>query len=303
MRKPKGRLRRAIEQFVISRIAWLFGRLVKGMSLRACRRVADSFAWLLGVFFTRRMRLADRNIAAAFPEMSPTQRKAVRVGAVRNIARTMIELLKMAWLSPEELAQLVRFEGLERIRAAREQGRGILLLTAHYGNWEVMGAALTPEFGQLSVIARDAPHGLTATLINQARERHNMRVLAQTDVREIVTTLKSGGLLGVLPDQHAAAGGVLLDFLGRPAWVFTGPATMAMRTGAAVVPGFCVRGADGNLIAQVGAPIEMADTGDREADVLENTRRISGAIEQAIREHPDMWLWLHDRWKTVHEAQ
>lgn len=301
--RPKSRAQRAIEQAIISRIAWLVSVLARRLSLRAVRRLADGVAWVLMRLFPRRQRLAAANIAATFPDFTPQQVRAVREESVRSICRTLVELLKLPSMSAEQLRMAMDTRELERVLAAGREGRGLIVLSAHFGNWEWMGALLADAGLTTYVVARDAHHSLTARLVNDARASHGMKVIGREDLRGMMGALRRGEALGILPDQHALDGGVLIDFLGRPAWSFTGPALLAMRTGARVVPAFCPRLPDGTLALEVLPEVAMVDTGDREADLLTNTRRIHAAIETIIRRHPGQWLWLHDRWKQHPAAE
>jgi KDO2-lipid IV(A) lauroyltransferase len=292
----KSVFRHNLEQAALSRLAASTSWLAQRASLPVLRSFADRFAGLVMLISGRRQRLADANIAAAFPELSARERTAIRKGSVRNICRTMIELLKLPAMSPEQVAQLVRLEEGPQMRETLQE-RGIILLTAHYGNWEWMGARLAQEV-PITSIARDAAHDLTASLINNARASHGMKVIGREDLRRMINVLRGKEMLGILPDQHALQGGVLCDFLGRPAWSFTGPALLAARTGAQVLPAFCVRQADGTFLIEVRPPLDIVDTGDRDADLQVNTQTIMTALGDAIRRHPEQWLWLHDRWRS-----
>lgn len=296
-------MRRKIEQALISRLTRYLSRRIQRMSLSAVQRLGRRLAWLVIALAPSRRRLADHNIALAFPEMTSQQRREVRLESVRNITCTMLELLKLPAISPAELAELVDAEGFEHLQAAAGEGRGVILLTAHYGNWEVMGAWLAQQLPQVYVVARDAAHQVTASVINEAREAHGLRVLDRDDVRQMLRALNSGGALGILPDQHALRGGVLVEFMGRPAWSFSGTALLAQRSGAIVVPIFCWRTPEGRFRTQIQPPVELVDTGERKADALTNTCRILAVIEAQIYRQPGPWLWLHNRWKTHEQGE
>ena len=297
----KSRTRHNLEQALLSRLAafgsWAAGR----MSPRVLGWIADGFAALVMVATRKRQRMADANLAATFPERSHRERDAIRRASVRNICRTMLELFRLPYMSAEQLAACVKLDAGPMMREVLTQ-RGILLITAHYGNWEWLGARLAQEV-PITVIARDAAHDLTASIINDARASHGMKVIGRGDLRRMIAVLRSKEVLGILPDQHALNGGVLRNFLGRPAWSFTGPALLAARTGALVLPAFPVRQPDGTFEVEVMPPLDLLDTGDREADLLTNTQSILDTIGDAIRRHPEQWLWLHDRWKMKSPEQ
>lgn len=299
----KNAFRRKIEQALISRVTLASSALVRALPLSVVQGLGRRVAGLIMLLFQSRQRMADRNLAATFPDMTAPQRRRVRVASVQNICCTMLELFKLPAISPAELADLVDVEGVEHLQAALAQGRGLIILTAHYGNWELLGAWLAQQVPEIYVIARDAAHNLTANLINQARASHGLQVVDRDNVRQMLRVLNAGSVLGILPDQHSLRGGVLVDFLGRPAWSFTGTALLAQRSGAIIVPHFCWRTPEGRFRVQIQPPLELVETGDRQADALTNTRLILAVIEEQIYRQPEPWLWLHNRWKTHAEAE
>jgi KDO2-lipid IV(A) lauroyltransferase len=299
MSREKTKFRKSIERALTRATAALFGVLVRFLPLAFLQRLADGVAWLLRGLAPSRQRIARQNLQAAFGDRyTPAQYKAIAAEATRGLCRTMIELFKLAYLTPEQVARMVRMEGLEYVEAGLAQGHGVIIITAHFGNWELLGAALGDAGLPGSVIARDSAENFTARRINHSRETHGMQVLTQEDLRGMLRTLQANHILGILPDQHAAFGGIIVDFLGRPAATAVGPATLALRTGCAVIPGFSYRQPDGTYRLRFFPPLELVRTGDREHDVRENTLLFNQVIGEQIREHPEQWLWLHRRWKV-----
>lgn len=269
------------------------------LPLRVVWWFADRMAGAILLTSGRRRRMADANIAAAFPEMTPAERRGVLTRSARNASRTLAEMLKLPYMSDEELRALVPAPPLDPIREALASGSGVLLVTAHLGQWEWSAIRVAQELGRtITVVARPHKHPGADKTIRDARASHGLRILDRDERLEMVRVLKSREVLGILPDQHALDGGVKVDFMGRPAWTSTGPAWLARATGARVFPGFCLRRWDGTFEGILLPELELVATDDREADLAENTRRVNAAIEQAIRLAPDNWLWLHDRWKT-----
>jgi KDO2-lipid IV(A) lauroyltransferase len=293
----KNETRRRIEQRILVAIAWWCSVTTRLVPWPVLRTLSDLLAYVAMLISPRRQRLAEANIAASFPDLSPAECRGIRRRSVRNATRTMLELFKLAALTKEQLGRLVVCEGGEPLHQAVAEGSGVLVITGHFGSWELLGAYLSEFVAPVTIVARDEGRGPTERFLNQARRAHCLEVIGRNDARRMLRVLRSGGMLGILPDQHAARGGQLLDFLGRPAWTFTGPAYLAARAGARVFPTFCVRDFAGPFRVEVWPEVVLAHTGDDEADVTENTRRINAAIEQAIRAHPDNWLWLHNRWK------
>jgi KDO2-lipid IV(A) lauroyltransferase len=270
------------------------------LPLDSLRRLADGAAWLVRTAVPSRQCIAVDNLRQVFGDRyTEREYRALAAQVTRSICRTMVELLKSRYLSAEQIHALVRTEGLEHVRAALDQGHGVIMLSGHYGNWELMGEMLAESGFPVTVIARDSQERFTASLINRARESHGMEVLEREDARAMLRALRSGRILGILPDQHAAGGSIVVDFLGRPAATAVGPATLAARTGALMVPSFCRRQPDGTFQAVFYPPLPLVASGDREADVHANTILVNQALEKEILAHPEQWLWLHRRWKVA----
>ena len=300
--RAKSPQRRSIEQFFVRGIARLFGFLVRILSLRTLQRIGNAGGLLVMATTPWRQKLADRNMQAVFGDKyNARKRRRMRRLVNQGICKTMLELLKVPYLTPDQIQRLVQIEGLQYLREAVAQGKGGIVLTAHFGNWELANPLFLMEGLPLSMVARDAPSDSVATMINRARERHGGKVVDRDDVRGMLAALRQGRLLAILPDQHAKPGGIRGAFLGLAALVAPGPALFAARTGCPVIPMFVFRQPDDTFICRISPPLALQKTGDREADVAANTQIIMDAIGERIREAPEQWLWLHDRWRP-HDA-
>ncbi len=274
--------------------------LARVLPLGWLRTIATGFGYILCLLVPSRQRMAAENIRKAFGDrFTAAQRRAIARQSTINISKTMLELLKMQYLRPEQVEKLVSLEGLKHLQAPHQRGQGVILLTAHFGNWELGGARITAEGYPMVVIARDASEQFSASVINRARTRHNMTVIGREDLRAMLETLRSNKLLAILPDQHAARGGIVVDFLGRPAATAPGPAVLALRTGCAIVPFFTYRQPNGTLHTRLFPPLEFTATSNRGEDVRALTQKINQTIGAQIAEYPDHWLWLHNRWKPI----
>ncbi len=277
--------------------------MARVLPLSWLRGVATIIAHLICLFIPSRQRMAAENIGKAFGNrFTAAERRRMARQVTINICRTMVELLKMQYMGPEDIKKLVSLEGLEHLRTAQQHGKGIIVVSAHFGGWEPGGARITAEGFPMVVIARDANEKHSASLINRARRRHNMTAIDRDDLRAMLRVLRSNQTLGILPDQHAANGGIIMDFLGRPASTAPGPAVLALRTGCAIVPFFTYRQPDGSLHTRILPALEVTRTGNHDQDVRRLTERINQIIADQITEHPEQWLWLHDRWKADRET-
>lgn len=243
-------------------------------------------------------QVALENLRRVFgPTLSIRTAEYLGRRSMQNNCRVVIEFLKLPTLKPEELAQCVTLKGAEHLDAALSRGQGVVLLTAHFGNWEWMGARLIQAGYPLHVIARDQDDADVTGFVRSTREGVGMRVLQRHEVREALHCLRRNEVLGVLADQYAGRRGVIVDFLGTPTSTVTGPAVFALRTGAAIVPVFSTRGAHNRHRAQCYPPLPLLRTGNQEADIVANTARCNRVIAAQIRERPEEWLWIHRRWK------
>jgi KDO2-lipid IV(A) lauroyltransferase len=175
----------------------------------------------------------------------------------------------------------------------------VILITAHLGNWELMAAWYAVMGYKMDVVVRDLDNALASRLMNWVRTRHgHAMVLKKRSMRRLLKTLAKGGIAGILLDQNVArVEGVFVDFFGVPACTNKGPAMLAAVSGAAVIPTFICR-ENGRHIIKIGPEIGLSRGGDKKTDALENTRRFTAAIEEAIRRNPGQWFWVHRRWKT-----
>ena len=304
MRREKSKLRRRTERALTRCVAASFGFLARFLPLSALRGLADGFAWAIRKLAPSRQGVAVENLRRAFGDRyTNRQYRALAASVTRGICRTMVELLKLPYLSAEQIQDLVDLRGAEHVEAALALGKGVLMLTAHFGNWEFGGARMARAGWPVTVVARDSEENLTAQMINQARRSQGLEVLDRDSLRGMLRTLESGRILCVLADQHAATGGIIVDFLGRPAATATGPAVLALRTGAAIVPGFCHRLADGTFRVEFFPALDLPHTGDRDADVRKITQMCNDVVAREITADPDQWLWLHRRWKVDHLAE
>jgi len=303
-KRKEDTLRRKLGNLGAHCLTWTLQLVVRPLPLRWVPWLANRLADVLFSVLRYRRRTIDANLRTAFGEhLTPAQRRRLAQAATRSFARTALEFLKSPQLSDDEIRRLVVPEGFDHFQQAFEKRRGVILLGAHLGNWELLGARLARDGWPVSVIAREHNDEYTAHLMRRIREANNLRVVPRDDVREAIRCLRQGRVLGILPDHNVTQGGVLVDFFGRPATTAPGPALFAMRTGAAVVPTFAVRQPDDTYTIHFGEPLRLVNTGNREADLLANTRLMAQAIEDIIRQYPEQWLWMHRRWKSAPDGE
>jgi len=247
----------------------------------------------------RYRRVAHANLRRAYGDAwSDAEVAAVAKRSFQHLGMTLVEALWMPRLTGEALRRTVRLEGAEHLDRALEGGHGAILISAHYGNWEIMAPRLTDEGYRISTIARDADDPGVNRILNDIRRGAGQQILPRASAtRPALACLRRNEILALLLDQNTLKGGVFVPFFGLPAATAAGPATLALRTGAPLVPIFCTRQPDRSHVARILPPIRPETTGDTPADILRLTTAITAAIETQIRACPEQWLWIHNRWK------
>ncbi len=245
---------------------------------------------------------AEANLRMALPELSRSERKELIRGVFRNLGRVVLALAKVPHWSPEQVRRRIDFEGLEHFRAGLARGRGVLLLTAHLGNWELGALAHGAVEGPIHVMVRPLDNRLVDRTVERLRQAHGNRVIRKrAAAREVLRVLQANGTVGVLADQSAAEGeAVFVEFFGIKAATNKGFAQLALRSGAAVIPAVAWwNPSSGRHVVEYGPRIELTTTNDVDRDIQVSTQRLQTALEDRVRRHPDQWLWIHRRWKTT----
>lgn len=249
----------------------------------------------------RHRAVALENLSGAFPgESSPAAIERLARAVFENVGRMVVDMARSDRLLRPAGANAVRFDGREKLEEARLRGKGVLVITAHFGPWELLPLIHALHFGPARVVARPPDNPRLDDLLTRLRERGGNRVIRKRDaVRAILQALRRGETVGILIDQHIdEKEGVVVPFLGRPASTVSAPALIAMRSGAAVLPVAIVREGYGRYRFLVGDEVPVRRSGDFRADLVQNTARFAAAIEAFIRARPDHWFWVHRRWKT-----
>jgi len=243
-------------------------------------------------------RIAHRNLANAFPTRSERDRRVIARAAFAHFGRLLVELLKFSTLSEQEMLARVEFDGEDRARLAYAQGRGVLFFTGHFGFWELHALVHALTLEPFSVIARPLDNPYLNTLLERIRQRTgNPVIYRQGMMRPVMRTLQAGHGIAVLIDQHIQTrDAVYVDFFERPAATTSAIAALALRTGAPVVPCFALPLGAGRYRMVYEHPIEPP-RGDSEDAVHEFTQRCTDVLEMYVRRHPDLWLWMHRRWR------
>jgi Kdo2-lipid IVA lauroyltransferase/acyltransferase len=277
---------------------------VKGLGLLprpAARFAGASFAAAAYALRTPLRRAAMFNLGLAFPDLSGAKRKRVIRGMIQQIGWMAAEFSQFPKYTRGNIQKLVVLDGFENFDAARRRGKGVLFLTGHMSAWELAPFAHALYGHPLHFLVRPIANRRVDALINSYRcLSGNQPIEKNKSARSILKILAGGGTVGILSDHNAVLEeSVFVDFFGIPASTTSGLARIALRTDAAVVPGFLSwDSARRKYRLRFEPAIELARTGDEERDVRENTARFTRTIEDYVRAYPDQWLWVHKRWKT-----
>jgi len=267
---------------------WLVRLILAGVA--AFPPLARVYVKLLDLAVPRYRRIAARNL-----EIADIPDEGVIDGTYRSIARMLESFAKFPSITRENVGEWIRYDGLENFEAAERRGRGVLIATAHLGNWELSAFAHALMTAPMHVVVRPIDNPRVDNLIESRRALSGNHVISKRDAaRDILRALKSGEAVGILIDQNTLPEeGVFIDFFGEKACANAAFAKIAHHTGAAVVPGYALYcSKERRYILRFDPEIEM--TGDVAAD----TQRIHSHLECVIRAHPDQYLWIHRRWKT-----
>jgi KDO2-lipid IV(A) lauroyltransferase len=265
------------------------------MSLRSARALGRRLGRLAATVVRRERRRALESLSIAFPDSSPAERSRIADAMFAHLGTSLLEIAWMPNLDAESLPGTTSFEGLENLQAAVDGGKGVVLFTGHCGNWEWMAAAIGILGFSMNVIAREIYDERLNDFIVASRARHRVTTSGRgsgSSAREMLQTLRSGAILGVLIDQSIHVESVMVPFFGRPASTPVGPARLAIRSGAAAIAGFIER-RDGRQHIRFEPPIFTR----RDDDPLALTAVMTEAIERQIRRVPEQWVWMHRRWR------
>lgn len=280
---------------------WSLLRFLGALPRPVALAVAAALAQLLHGATPRFRRIADRNLRMALPELSAAERRAITRGVYRSLGRLLAECARFPRLDSENIRKIVAYDGLEHYQAAVARGRGVLFLTAHLGPWE-LGAFAHALYGYpIHILYRPLDNARLNRLVNRYRTLSGNQLLDKRDAaRGLIAALSRNETVGILADQNTSLEeGVFVNFFGTPASTTAGIARVALHTGAAVVPAFCVWDAPTRRYRiQFDPPLAFTMSGDRERDVHAATQQMASIIEKYIRRYPDQWLWIHRRWKT-----
>ena len=278
------------------------------LSLRAIvgvvpERVAAWIATALGLTFFvidgRHRRIAEQQLQAAFPRRPPAECRAIARATFVHFGRLLVAVLRFGALRPDAMRTRVEYEGDDRVRAALDLGKGVIVFTGHFGYWELQGLAHALVLPPISVLARPLDNPRLHDLLEHIRcATGNNVIYKQGALRRILRALSENEGVAILMDQHVqGADAVTVDFFNRPASTASAIATLALRTGAPLIPAFALPLSGGRYRMIYEPPVELPPPTSPDP-VRELTQRCTDVLEMYVRRHPHLWLWMHRRWRN-----
>lgn len=286
--------------------AWPFIKILGILPRSLARGVGIAIAQTVYLLHVRLRRVGMRNLELAFPEKSIEERKRILRGEFSSLGRQLAEVCQFPKYTRENVDKVVVYDGLENFQQAYARGKGVLFLTAHFGAWELSAFAHSLHGHWLHIVMRPMDNVYLDRLIQSYRTMHGNKTVGKDDfVRGLLGAMKCGETVGILMDTNMTPPqGVFVKFFGIPACTASGLARIALRTDAAVVPGFTIWDKElRKYRLRFDPALELIRTGDLEADIVTNTQQFTKVIEDYVRRHPDQWLWVHRRWKTRPEGE
>jgi KDO2-lipid IV(A) lauroyltransferase len=275
-------------------------RLASLLPLRAACAVGASIGWLAYVVFGVRRRVSTENVQRALGETpSSGTPSSIARRSYANLGRSLMEYSAFARLSHEEIRALAPIEGLEHFDHALEKGKGAILFTGHFGNWELMGASAVAHGYPINFLVGEQTNHRVDDLMNELRRKQGIGIISRhVALKKVLRALKDNQMVALLADQDARKAGVFVDFLGAPASTARGPAMFAIKQGCPIISGFIHRTPAGSHVGTLYPPLYADASLEGEDAVRDLTQRFTDQLADAIRGWPAEYFWAHRRWKT-----
>jgi KDO2-lipid IV(A) lauroyltransferase len=260
----------------------------------------EGVGWAAGIVFRIRWRVVDEHLRLAFPERDRKWRHALIRKSFRHMGREAVSTFRLGRMDREEVRRRTEVVGFDEVREVAARGKGLIVISGHFGNWEIGGASIAVHGVPVEVVAQRQRNPLFDAELAANRNRLGMEVIERKEApKKVLRALRSGKAVGIVGDQNVRRGGVFVDFFGRPAATARGTALFALRTGAPIFLGMAKRIPGVPQRYRVTfEPIDFSPTGDMEQDVLRLTEVHTKHLEKHVRGAPEQYFWQHRRWKT-----
>jgi len=298
--------------YLRKRIIYFWGRIGTSIALRLAQWIPLKYLYFLagiigsaGFYLMRkRKQIAYNNLRIAFGTLK-TEREYHEIAKItfRDTVKNALEVAKLVCTNPNFLKEIVSIDGLEHLDNALGQGNGVVAISAHLGNFIIIGPRLILEGYPFSLILRNPKDSILAKTLSDFRNNLGLDSIPDQPRKMCVTkslaSLKRNSILYLQIDQNASSRDLWVDFFGWLVPTFRGPVVFSMRTGAPIIPMFTIRDALNHNRLVIKPPFKLDSTENKENDILQNTAKLTKLIESYIKQYPTQWWWFHRRWKKA----
>jgi len=288
-------MKNKIEYIIFVLFSYSFRILGLGLSRKFASVLAFTFFYLIPI----RKKVVLENLKIAFPNIDEVKNKELAFKIYSSFAVTLVEIMCLPFLNKSDLVNAVECSNPELIVEKFNEGKGVILLSSHFGNWEFIAISVAIQIQlPFSVVVKPLRNSLVYEWMNKGRTKFGNEVVPLgISIRKTYQTLKEEKIVAMVADQRGPKEGVKVDFFGKKVAVYTGPAALALKTGAPIICGIPIRENNFNYkVKLVEIPTNNLPD-DEEGKILIISQRYTSYLEEVIREHPEQWLWMHKRWK------
>ncbi len=273
------------------------------LPLNLVYKIAVFISDLHYIFADKDRRRVKENLRTIFPEKSAREIRRLRIRMSRNFAKYLVDFFRFEKLDKEYIAKYIKIENAHYFDQALSRGKGVIVLSAHLGNWELGGVVVALSGYPLWVVALPHKDKRVNDFFNSQRQSKGVNVIPLGKaVRASLNLLKENKMVALAGDRDFTKKGVILDFFGKPTLLPEGPAALALKTGASIVPAFMLRNEDGGFTLKIEKPIEFTATGDKKKDLLEIILLYKIIFEDYIRKYPDQWYIFRRFWVETRDG-
>jgi Kdo2-lipid IVA lauroyltransferase/acyltransferase len=284
-----------IEYIIFKAFSYIF----KFCGLRLSRKFSSILAFVFFYFIPIRKKTTIDNLAKAFPEYSTKQINKIAYGCYKSFAISLIEILYSPWMTKEQIEKAITCSNVDFIMEKYKENNGLLLLSAHFGNWEYMALSIGAQLKlPLHVVVKPQRNPFVTNWLDVMRTKWGNKIITLgVSIRQVYKELKEKNIIAMVADQRGPSDGMRVNFFGRKATIYPGPAVLALKTHAPILYGIPVRQPDFSYKTDF-YEISSADLPeDEEQKIIELNQRMFNYLESFIRKNPEQWLWMHKRWK------
>ena len=285
---------------IVYQIARFAVLLANCLSEKSAYKFGGMLGRFIGFIFKKRKQIAFDNIKQAFNDkFNDDQINAIVKQVFTNIGRTLIEFCRFEKVGRERYRQIIKPDGLDILEKVKSEGKGGILVTAHFGNWEMLGAYLTNHGYNVDAMVAIQHNNKIDKMVNGFRKVFEIGIIhiGGTNYRQIFKALRNNRFVIIVPDQHDPSASLIMDFFNRKTTVARGPALFAIKNQCPIIPILNRRIDYDHYQIMVGEPIYSELSGDEENDVINLSRKYMDYFEKVITEYPEQWMWTHRRWK------